>query len=687
MKKTVLVIGALLLALGFIYADLMVPSSILEDVADNASKTVRETSNRSVPDYSFNVNPLNIMASWYDYFPGAYESIPIRVQPAPAGIWDGGGVYIAFQATPAAGGIRRVYYVYIEDGTITSGPSLIDLTGSNAEGFPGIDVDPVTGDPFVSWHTINPSNPAWYMCPLTFDQYNLIGTPGLWNTPYGVLLNPYTVDGIEDQEFIWPSVFVGPSPTAGLRRVYIVGKNFSSNVHGNPCENSMIAFADFADPTDLSSYDADQWTYITIPQLDQWRQDNVRPFRATIVSRNSGHVAIVGHTADLSDTSEPFGPNDVMFVLENLNYGEGEWTVVTGDPTIPVDNPDGYFEAESGQPYQDLRYGPYVNRHNTVIDEQGNYHFVAFFSLSTEENTWYPYFSTTKHVKFNAATQDYTINDLYPRSEDGSPYLPWSIPPVYEEGFLVTNASYPSYWWDTEDLFHENYHRIIQDGPRMVALFQESIKARFFHDAGDETYAAWASVPETYIMISGDYGDTWSDPIILNSIETPELAGLIPTYWYISDHMEDLGSNWYRMHMFLYSQNDYGSFLQGNGPNSGGNVMYTSIDVDFSTVTSTDDEVVVFTPNQMLRQNYPNPFNPSTTISYNIPSSMEVSLEIYNVKGQLVRTLESGVRPAGEHYVVWNGTDNSDRAVGSGVYFYKLSTESHNELKKMLLVK
>jgi hypothetical protein len=687
MKKSVLLISAVLLTVCFIYADLMQPVDLLTEQDDNAVRVIKEN-NRDyvdVPDYVFDVAPMTIMASWYDYFPGGYESIPIRIQPAPAGPHSGGGIYLAFQAIPSAGAVRRVYYAYIEDGEITSGPSLIDLAGTSAEGFPGIDIDLVTGDPFVSWHTPSPTNPAYYHCPITFDQYSLMGFPSLWNVPYGVIDNPYIVGPEEDQEFIWPSVFVGPSPNDGQRRVYVVGKNFVSNLSGFPCENSLIAYADFTQPTDLASFDPDQWTHITIPQLDAWRQLDLRPFRATIVDRGSGRIAIVGHLIQL-DSEESFLPEEVLFVLENDNYAEGDWDLYTGDPTLPVDNPDDYFIGDSNQPYQDLRYTPYVNRHNTVIDDQGNYHFVSVFSLSTEEQTWYPYMTTTKHVKFHRDTEEFTITDLYPRHEDGeSLYLPWSIPPEYDGDNMIINSSWPYYWYGTDEAFHENYHRMIQKDNKMVALFQESVKAKAFHD-GDDQYAAWASVPETYIMISGDYGETWAEPIILNSIDTPELDGLIPAYWYISDHMEHLYDKWYRIHLMFYSQIDYGSFIQGMGSNTGGNIMYTSIDIDFSGV-NVDDEHFVTVPANMLRQNYPNPFNPSTTISYNLPAAMNVSMEIYNVKGQLVRTLVDGFQPAGENIVVWNGTDNTNREVSSGVYFYKLSADNHTEMKKMLLVK
>jgi hypothetical protein len=88
-----------------------------------------------------------------------------------------------------------------------------------------------------------------------------------------------------------------------------------------------------------------------------------------------------------------------------------------------------------------------------------------------------------------------------------------------------------------------------------------------------------------------------------------------------------------------------------------------------------------------LRGNYPNPFNPETTISYSLKEATPVSIGIYNVKGQLVRTLVSEAKEAGSHSVVWNGRDNDNRSVSSGVYFYKMSAGKYSSTRKMIMMK
>ena len=74
-----------------------------------------------------------------------------------------------------------------------------------------------------------------------------------------------------------------------------------------------------------------------------------------------------------------------------------------------------------------------------------------------------------------------------------------------------------------------------------------------------------------------------------------------------------------------------------------------------------------------LRQNAPNPFNPSTTIGFTVPAAGTVTLTVYNMAGQYVRTLVDATMPAGVHEVTWNGRDSSGRDVASGVYVMRLA--------------
>ena len=88
-----------------------------------------------------------------------------------------------------------------------------------------------------------------------------------------------------------------------------------------------------------------------------------------------------------------------------------------------------------------------------------------------------------------------------------------------------------------------------------------------------------------------------------------------------------------------------------------------------------------------LLGNYPNPFNPETTLSYNLREAGAVTLDIFNIKGQKVKTLINENQSSGNHTVVWNGKDDNNRSVASGVYFYKMRSGTYSSTKKMILMK
>lgn len=88
-----------------------------------------------------------------------------------------------------------------------------------------------------------------------------------------------------------------------------------------------------------------------------------------------------------------------------------------------------------------------------------------------------------------------------------------------------------------------------------------------------------------------------------------------------------------------------------------------------------------------LAQNYPNPFNPQTTIAFTIKDRGAVTLKVYNVNGELVRTLANENRAAGSYQLTWDGHNDAGQTVSSGVYFYKLVTNNFSQTKKMVLLK
>jgi hypothetical protein len=88
-----------------------------------------------------------------------------------------------------------------------------------------------------------------------------------------------------------------------------------------------------------------------------------------------------------------------------------------------------------------------------------------------------------------------------------------------------------------------------------------------------------------------------------------------------------------------------------------------------------------------LSQNYPNPFNPATAIRYSTREKAQVTLRIYNVAGQLVRTLVERAENPGVHRVTWDGKSDAGTSVSSGVYFYRLVAGGFTQTRKMVVIK
>ncbi|MBM2841963.1 MAG: Por secretion system C-terminal sorting protein, partial [Bacteroidetes bacterium] len=88
-----------------------------------------------------------------------------------------------------------------------------------------------------------------------------------------------------------------------------------------------------------------------------------------------------------------------------------------------------------------------------------------------------------------------------------------------------------------------------------------------------------------------------------------------------------------------------------------------------------------------LDQNYPNPFNPSTSIGFHITENASVSLRVYDILGREIETLVNEQLPLGSYTVNWDGRNSSGTQVGSGMYFYRLQTNGHTIVKRMLLLR
>ena len=728
MKKILLVILTLSLLVGIVFAQEMIPTPDNKKAMETPVPKKIIPSERTAPVYTFTKTPHSLLTSYYDYMIGSYNGLPLRV--IPSNIF-GGGYFLTYHGRRTSTGTRRIFYAYLD----ANGDVIVNneiTTEANNEGYGTVAVDPVSGKPFYAWHANSDTDAEMEEVQFTVDQF-YEGIYGLFTPLVDAIDNPstvYTSDSnfTDDNEFIWPTAVIGPSPYPDKRRIYVIARNSVTHTYG-PSENPKIAYADF-DAFQIEQNVPLTWQYTSIPEMDEWNVDSEwrRPFNS-LTADNAGNLYYAGfHFATEADGSTDIVEPDVD-VFQCGNYGEGTWSRTSSWGNLPTWNPNtsptdttGFFKNQSELPYGDNDiywelFSSASGHLNATVDDLGRIHFPAVWRLVTNDGYWFPNFQLPKEIIFDPSLPEdsqFRINDIWPHKDPNNDvdehYQPWdSQPPWGVEDFvqdpdtgqwfidMYLSWEFP-YWdmnaHDSAMFFHCNNMKVTENnGHGMLAMvWQNCARAKWYNADGDSDYSAWANTPEIWISVSGDNGNHWSEPIKLNNIETPEFAGIKPMWVYPADKViyvgESNGEKVGKLGLLFYDDFTWGAFVisPGVGPmNDGGRVMFTELQIVFPSNASDDPTVSPVT--NMLNQNYPNPFNPETTISFDMPKTANANLSVYNVKGQLVKTLHNGIANFGRNTVVWNGTDNNGNKVTSGLYFYRLTTDGKVETRKMMLMK
>jgi len=722
MKRLLLVIMTLSLLLSLAYAKEMQAGTNLKPL--DSPQGYRMPSTREVPAYTFSKLPTSLIVNYYDYMIGSYNGLPLRVIPTS----EGGGYFMTYHGRRQPTSTRRAFYAYLNaQGNVVANNEITSV--QNHEGYSTVSVDPISGKPMYAWHA-NADADAELEVQFVSDAF-MAGFAGLWNDIQVVADNPTTITSpggvtTTTNEFIWPTLQIGPSPVAGKRRAYVAMRNSITATQG-PSENLLIAYADF-NGDDIENGVTLQWSHTSIPEMNQWNVDATwrRPFHA-LTTDNAGNVYYAGyHFAIAEDGTTDILEEDVdIFICPN--YGEGTWTRLSSwsnlaswnPPATPGGTTGYYTDSEHGDmPYTDaqLTFNIANSSHiNASVDQLGRIHVLAVWALSTYNGFYYPALQFVKEFIFDPSTQEVTINEVYPQQPAGDNvnacFTPWDIEAPFGEvdqyGGDATNGYYPlmvTDWpfphWDTTAhsdamLFHYNNTKITDANAEgmMVAMWQNADRARMFNYYSDTDYSAYANTPEIWISVSPNNGNDWSEPIVLNNVDTPELAGKKPMWAYPADKVIFTGMQGNnkvgKIGVMFYDDYTWGSnaITPSYHPTpDGGEVMFMELQIVFPEGVDSDDPAVTPTLSN-LSQNYPNPFNPSTTISYTMNKAGSANLAIYNVKGQLINTLVNGTKDFGTHSVVWNGKDTNGNDVPSGIYFYRLNANDQVETRKMMLMK
>lgn len=227
-------------------------------------------------EYSFTVNPTQVMESYYDYMIRSYNNVSAVRRES-----DGKYVF-TYHAKTSPGTDRQCFYTVFDPATGQSVNHVTYNTPSVA-GYPALVLDPVTEIPFFAWHhNADADNPLELMICWERPPHDL----GVLSFPQKVFDSPISIEPpyTNDNVPLWASLAIGASPNAGMRRIYVVGRN-SVDHAANNVGNPAIAYADFNETILLNS-DTLSWAYTSIPLLNQWDND------AAIWRRTSYSLAV-----------------------------------------------------------------------------------------------------------------------------------------------------------------------------------------------------------------------------------------------------------------------------------------------------------------------------------------------------------------------------------------------------------
>lgn len=387
--------------------------------------------------------------------------------------------------------------------------------------------------------------------------------------------------------------------------------------------------------------------------------------------------------------------NSSIIYEGNLNWrrewgGDGAWTALNQD-----DNNIAYLSAQFGQAvvsYDLFNGGQLYWAMPRGTDEQGNEifprneaNFITPYILSPADNQTM-YMGGERIYKYNALSQNWTTtNNGYRLDGNAMSALAGSE----QDPNVVYAASSPK-------LQRPHIYRTANGGNTWRQITQD-LPDRFPTDLAVDpnndliAYVTFGGFETSHVFRTEDGGESWQD-IGKNLPDIPTWSITVnpnnSSHLFVGNEIGvyqsiDSGKNWQNINGNLpdavfaidlivsRSNSKLRLATHGNG----------AYEIDISQLTNIEDVDDTIKGFELL-QNYPNPFNPSTSISYILQKDSFVTLEIFNSLGQRVEQLVSTQQSAGKYVIKFDGSNMS-----SGTYFYKLTTPSFSETKKMSLIK
>jgi len=257
----------------------------------------------------------------------------------------------------------------------------------------------------------------------------------------------------------------------------------------------------------------------------------------------------------------------------------------------------------------------------------------------------------------------------------------------FENGLWAWQASKDSTWSITESDPHQGYFNLADNPSDVLKPSTETIltlvRSLDLSQASQASLTLWSknmlrlNKDYGYLEISTDGGTTWTELLKVNGLKPTWKQLSIPLASYVGQGFDNvllrlriktadgtIGSNFWGWHVDdIVLHEDVQVGVEEEAENT------TALPIEFA-----------------LEQNYPNPFNPTTTISYELPQSGQVRIEIFNTLGQRIRTLIDRKMNAGRYSVVWKGNDDAGNPIATGMYFYRMEVAERTFVRKLLLL-
>jgi len=618
-----------------------------------ALQGANQSETRVVPTWSFSINPIALRMCYYDYFPCGPKSSPVE--------------RITYN------GQDEYYLMYNEKHTATSNyflhhvllsntGSYLNYGGPNAETTrpynPALryhegDLKPAIAVMGYLYNPPNPSQPSDIY--LTHDAFignltNLINgfslvvdNPVSQQNPNGSAVNSIFND---------PLLLQCQSPLAGNRRTYVLGR-YTDGSHNNLLRKPYISYTDWTE--DMIEVGSNlSFQHYTIPLLENWFYDtnNLHEYQYDAIIGNSLFPDLFGYHRIKDLSGSRIYETTFDYVSYNPETGSQQYdshdlSIETWNPpSAPGDRTGWFKDAENKTALLKWQVGDAQNS-NLAKGAMGSLFYPGVWNLTASDGTEYKDFNCIKAAVYSPFDNSFKVVDIWPQKapndEVNESYCPWDTEAPYGvvDDWVAVNGitdlkmardwNYPH--WD--DSAHNGYMTSLYNNVRMTdanshgmmaCVWQNSYKARKANVDNDPECADWENVPEIYISFSLDYGDHWSEPIVLNSINTPELANVKPM-WVIPNHEIKYLSTSNdgkvgKLGLSFYDDYTWGSnFLSPpyHQTNDGGRIMFMELTVN----------IPYFTPPLLKRGVVHDPF-PHAIVG---PNPIPIYADIY-VNGQ-----------------------------------------------------